>query len=242
MSRNSIGRNDPCPCGSGRKYKKCCIDKEITWESDESGNVSRRVPMSDGLANELSAHMERLKGYYGRELQDDDLLFPDTQLEHVEHHMSQAMQRAGIDPALIYAFEQTGLMVSEENQDSLSDDDLAAWYGAIEEFRNAGGQSTQEYPLGTLAFYGPDETTATKLVASVFIDEQSDPIQKKFFGPNVAADPLVAQQIVDWFREQDVKKTVATEGNIGCPHEEGIDYPLGDVCPKCPYWQDKSEF
>ncbi|MCJ7750823.1 MAG: SEC-C domain-containing protein [Armatimonadetes bacterium] len=19
-----MGRNDPCPCGSGRKYKKCC--------------------------------------------------------------------------------------------------------------------------------------------------------------------------------------------------------------------------
>jgi preprotein translocase subunit SecA len=19
-----IGRNDPCPCGSGKKYKKCC--------------------------------------------------------------------------------------------------------------------------------------------------------------------------------------------------------------------------
>ncbi len=25
---NKIGRNDPCPCGSGKKYKKCCIDKE----------------------------------------------------------------------------------------------------------------------------------------------------------------------------------------------------------------------
>ncbi|OWA35874.1 hypothetical protein B9G55_08275 [Saccharibacillus sp. O16] len=23
-----IGRNDPCYCGSGKKYKKCCIDKE----------------------------------------------------------------------------------------------------------------------------------------------------------------------------------------------------------------------
>ena len=23
-----IGRNDPCPCGSGKKYKHCCIDKE----------------------------------------------------------------------------------------------------------------------------------------------------------------------------------------------------------------------
>jgi len=23
-----IGRNDPCPCGSGKKYKKCCIDAQ----------------------------------------------------------------------------------------------------------------------------------------------------------------------------------------------------------------------
>lgn len=22
-----VGRNDPCPCGSGRKYKKCCLGK-----------------------------------------------------------------------------------------------------------------------------------------------------------------------------------------------------------------------
>jgi hypothetical protein len=22
-----IGRNDPCPCGSGKKYKQCCITK-----------------------------------------------------------------------------------------------------------------------------------------------------------------------------------------------------------------------
>ena len=22
-----VGRNDPCPCGSGKKYKKCCINK-----------------------------------------------------------------------------------------------------------------------------------------------------------------------------------------------------------------------
>lgn len=23
-----LGRNDPCPCGSGKKYKKCCMGKE----------------------------------------------------------------------------------------------------------------------------------------------------------------------------------------------------------------------
>jgi uncharacterized protein YecA (UPF0149 family) len=22
--RTKIGRNDPCPCGSGKKYKRCC--------------------------------------------------------------------------------------------------------------------------------------------------------------------------------------------------------------------------
>jgi hypothetical protein len=25
---NTVGRNDPCPCGSGKKYKKCCLGKE----------------------------------------------------------------------------------------------------------------------------------------------------------------------------------------------------------------------
>ena len=24
-----IGRNEPCPCGSGRKYKQCCLGKNI---------------------------------------------------------------------------------------------------------------------------------------------------------------------------------------------------------------------
>jgi peptidoglycan hydrolase CwlO-like protein len=23
-----IGRNDPCHCGSGRKYKQCCLEKD----------------------------------------------------------------------------------------------------------------------------------------------------------------------------------------------------------------------
>jgi methionyl aminopeptidase len=29
MDKMLPGRNDPCPCGSGKKYKKCCIDKDI---------------------------------------------------------------------------------------------------------------------------------------------------------------------------------------------------------------------
>lgn len=28
-----VGRNDPCPCGSGKKYKKCCYDKDQREDS-----------------------------------------------------------------------------------------------------------------------------------------------------------------------------------------------------------------
>ena len=30
MSKKAkVGRNDPCPCGSGKKYKNCCLDKDL---------------------------------------------------------------------------------------------------------------------------------------------------------------------------------------------------------------------
>ena len=28
MKRPTDGCNDPCPCGSGKKYKKCCLGKD----------------------------------------------------------------------------------------------------------------------------------------------------------------------------------------------------------------------
>ncbi|MDD3234623.1 MAG: SEC-C metal-binding domain-containing protein [Candidatus Omnitrophica bacterium] len=24
LGQNKVGRNEPCPCGSGKKFKKCC--------------------------------------------------------------------------------------------------------------------------------------------------------------------------------------------------------------------------
>jgi SWIM/SEC-C metal-binding protein len=30
-----IGRNDPCPCGSGKKYKKCCLTEQETQHQSE---------------------------------------------------------------------------------------------------------------------------------------------------------------------------------------------------------------
>ena len=28
IKQKEPGRNDPCPCGSGKKYKKCCLNKK----------------------------------------------------------------------------------------------------------------------------------------------------------------------------------------------------------------------
>jgi uncharacterized protein YecA (UPF0149 family) len=29
-TKPKTGRNEPCPCGSGKKFKKCCLFKEVT--------------------------------------------------------------------------------------------------------------------------------------------------------------------------------------------------------------------
>ena len=29
VSGTKIGRNEPCPCGSGKKYKKCCASNSV---------------------------------------------------------------------------------------------------------------------------------------------------------------------------------------------------------------------
>lgn len=34
-----VGRNDPCPCGSGKKYKACCWSKQIPGRKKFSAKV-----------------------------------------------------------------------------------------------------------------------------------------------------------------------------------------------------------
>lgn len=32
-----VGRNDPCPCGSGKKYKNCCLQKKQQQQGSSLG-------------------------------------------------------------------------------------------------------------------------------------------------------------------------------------------------------------
>jgi hypothetical protein len=47
--KKKIGRNDPCPCGSGKKYKKCCLLKGITFKEETGEEETAAIPKnSDG--------------------------------------------------------------------------------------------------------------------------------------------------------------------------------------------------
>jgi hypothetical protein len=49
----------------------------------------------------------------------------------------------------------------------------------------------------------------------------------------------VREELQAFFERHGVQSVAASEGNIGCPHEEGEDFPAGEDCPFCPYWKGK---
>lgn len=73
---SKIGRNEPCPCGSGKKYKKCCIDKfdqiesnlNSFWTYEKMSQIStdeiiQRLE-SIGIIFEKDAFLSDIKEYY----------------------------------------------------------------------------------------------------------------------------------------------------------------------------------
>jgi len=95
------------------------------------------------------------------------------------------------------------------------------------------------YPVATIAFYGPDRDTATKVAVGIVQREDAEPeIVQRWFNSerDVRRDVTINRAVVALVEGQHVKSVVMTDSVIGCPHEEGTDYPEGGVCPKCPFW------
>jgi hypothetical protein len=95
------------------------------------------------------------------------------------------------------------------------------------------------YPVGTTAYYGPDNRQASKVAVGIVPAPESEVTEmRRWFAEtgDVRTDETVLAEIVTFLREQAVLSVALTEGLLGCPHEEGIDYPMGEVCPECPYW------
>jgi hypothetical protein len=97
-----------------------------------------------------------------------------------------------------------------------------------------------------MAAYGPDSTLATKLVVSVIQRPgQRDPAAMRTWttqAVDVRHDRTTAAEVADFVQQHDAKETVTADRIIGCPHEEGIDYPIGRTCPRCPFWAGIDRF
>ncbi len=108
----------------------------VEYLVDEEGNVFKSIPISAELAAVIEEQKRKFVEKHGREPgRGDNLFFDMPPLEHAEHFMVQGMKQAGIDPAIIYAFEKTGLLVTEANEHLISDKDRAEWEAAIFEYR-----------------------------------------------------------------------------------------------------------
>jgi len=66
------GRNDPCPCGSGKKYKHCCWNKRLPL-SKRKFKASIISSGSQQKSNESPNLMERTFGNAIRKATDDGL-------------------------------------------------------------------------------------------------------------------------------------------------------------------------
>ncbi len=95
-------------------------------------------------------------------------------------------------------------------------------------------------PVATVAYYGPDDKVSTKVAVGIIEHLGKEPVElKRWVGKDVANDPHIAKEVTDFIRQRGAKSVVMTDGNMGCPHEEGIDFPEGKDCPYCPFWRGK---
>ena len=55
-----IGRNDPCICGSGKKFKKCCLGK-VEIEPSKPNFFEHRLPVSKGIVSPMRSVPEHIQ-------------------------------------------------------------------------------------------------------------------------------------------------------------------------------------
>jgi hypothetical protein len=83
-------------------------------------------------------------------------------------------------------------------------------------------------------------------VVGILLSEKDEDVafMEKWFrtDQDVRFDPEIKAQIVDFLGKHDVHRVVLVDRIIGCPHEEGIDYPKGETCPRCPFWANRDRW
>jgi len=101
----------------------------------------------------------------------------------------------------------------------------------------------QGYPLVTIAYYGPGKSKATKVGVGVMSEDGGEIEMRKFFSEqDVRDDAEIQSSIVGIISQVNARSVSAVDSIIGCPHEEGIDYPEGEECQECEFWIGRDRF
>ena len=112
--------------------------------------------------------------------------------------------------------------------------------------KNSRPRDSAGSPVAILAPYGPDNTRATKLVVSIFRRPgDRNPLATRIWtteAADVRSDPTISPEVAAFVSSYGVKRTVNADRIVGCPHEEGIDYPMGRSCSQCPFWAGIDRF
>ena len=101
------------------------------------------------------------------------------------------------------------------------------------------------FPLATIAYYGPDDKFASKVVVGI-IPQEGDAVSslERWFsvGADVRFDLSITQLILEFIQEHRIERVAMVDRLLGCPHEEGVDYPEGESCPQCPFWANRDRW
>ena len=105
-------------------------------------------------------------------------------------------------------------------------------------------QGVQGYPIATIAYYGPDLDLATKVTLGIVQKDQQVSDMRRWVSDlsDIRLDHATNRAIMKFLEQHHAKSVVVSEGILGCPHEEGIDYPKGESCPQCLFWVNRNRW
>ena len=76
-------------------------------------------------------------------------------------------------------------------------------------------------------------------------NENAEPtVLKRWFNEeiDIRKDKITNDEIIEFIKEHETKSVVMVDRIMGCPHEEGVDYPDGAKCPRCRFWAIRDRF
>jgi hypothetical protein len=149
-STSSPKRNEPCPCGSGEVYGRCCAGRKVIWSKGPDGTWTQGIPLSREALKILRAQEREFVELFGRKPGGNDPVFFEMDAlysdELIQEEMDEILSLAGISPDIAYASQKTGRIVTAHNNSLLTGRDLREWREAIEEYHRKKNSPRTESP------------------------------------------------------------------------------------------------